>query len=219
MVLLSIYGLLLPFFKEWKMSGGAKGMIAGFTLAKPRIDLQTAFYGFMIGVFVYMMWEASHWNHDARIVPEIVGYFALFVLTVSLFTYTFKTVEYVDPDAPEERVRRSLHLDLTVRGDQSDKKLVAKRAITYMAWLLGFLLSSALIGMVISLVLFVIAYMRVEAKEPWKLTLGCAFGIFIFASVLFDELLALPWPQAEFVDIYVYLKEAALNQYNVWFLK
>jgi hypothetical protein len=36
---------------------------------------------------------------------------------------------------------------------------------------------------------------------------------------LFDELLALPWPQAEIADVYVVTKEAMLDQWNHWFLK
>lgn len=200
------------------MVGGIGGMARAMSPSKPHFDIQSVFYIFFIGLFAYMMWEASGWNHDARIIPNIVGYFALGILTLSFLNHTFKSLELgtnVD-DSAQGKVTRSLHLDLAVRGADMPKALIAKRAITYLAWLLGYLLSSALIGMLPSLFMFVILYMRVEGKEPWKLTLSCAFGITIFSIVLFDKLLALPWPQVEFVDLYVVFDEAYLQPAINW---
>ena len=139
---------------------------------------------------------------------------------LSFLNYTFKSVEIggaSSDGSAEGQVRRSLHLDLAVRGADMPKALIAKRAVAYLAWLLGYLGSSALIGMIPSLFMFVILYMRVEGKEPWKLTLSCAFGITIFSIILFDKLLALPWPQTEIVDLYVLFDEAYLQPAINWF--
>lgn len=200
------------------MVGGIGGMAKALAPTQPRIDIQSAFYIAFIALFGYMMWEASTWNHDARIIPNIVGYFALTILIISFLNHTFKRLELVDvaDDSAQSKVTRSLHLDLAVRGSDMPKALVAKRAIAYLAWLLGYLLSSALIGMLPSLFLFVILYMRVEGKEPWKLTLSCAFGLTIFSIILFDKLLALPWPQVEFVDLYILFDEAYLQPAINW---
>ena len=193
-------------------------MVGALTPTQPRIDIQSVFYVAFIGLFSYMMWEASTWNHDARIIPNIVGYFGLGILVLSLFTYTFKTKEVrIDDGTPEGKVRQALHLDLAVRDGDMDKKLIAIRAVSYMGWLLGYLLSAALIGMIPSLFILVLAYMRIEGKEKWPLTLYCAFGITIFSIVLFDKLLSLPWPQAEFGDIYVMFDEALLQPAINWF--
>jgi hypothetical protein len=70
--------------------------------------------------------------------------------------------------------------------------------------------------MIPSLFLLVVGYMKIEGKEPWKLTLYCAFGITIFSIVLFDKLLSLPWPQAEFGDLYVMFDEAFLQPAINW---
>lgn len=218
MFALSIWGLLRPLVKEFKIVGGVGGMARTMSPSKPHFDIQSVFYIGIISLFGYMMWEASTWNHDARIIPNIVGYFALTVLTLSFLNHTFKSMELGAnaDDSAQGKVTRSLHLDLAVRGADMPKALIAKRAITYLAWLLGYLLSSALIGMLPSLFMFVILYMRVEGKEPWKLTLSCAFGITIFSIILFDKLLALPWPQVEFVDLYVVFDEAYLQPAINW---
>lgn len=218
MFLLSIYGLTRPLMKEWRMSGGASGIISEFT-AKPKLNLQTLFYIFYMGIFGWAMYEASTWNHDARIVPQIVGFFGLAVIALSMLNYTFREEVVHEEGSAEAQVKKTLHLDLTVRGPKMEPKVLATRALTYAAWLLAFLLSSALVGILFTVFLFVIAYMRIEGREPWKMTILCAIALFAFAGLLFDELLALPWPQAEIADVYVVTKEALLDQWNKWFLK
>jgi len=216
MFLLSGYGLSRPLIKEWRLAGGAAKILKEFG-AKPKIDMQTGFYILAIALFSWAMAEANTWNHDARIVPNIVGYFGLAVMSVSMINHTFRTPGLYDEAGPEGRVRESLHLDLTVRGPKMAPKLLAFRAGTFMLWLLFFLFSSAMIGILATVFVFVVLYMKLEGNEPWKLTLYCAFGLFSFAAGLFDELLALPWPQAFLGDFYVLAREWGNTQYYVWF--
>ncbi len=216
MFLLSGYGLMRPLIKEWRLAGGTIQIIKEFGV-KPQIDMQTGFYVLAIGLFSWAMMEAEAWNHDARIVPTIVGYFGLAIMGVSMINHTFRTPGKYAEGGAEGQVRESLHLDLTVRGPKMAPKLLAFRAGTFMLWLLSFLLSSALVGILFTVFLFVVAYMKIEGKEPWKLTFYCAFGLFAFAGILFDELLALPWPQAAFGDFYVITREWGNAQYYVWF--
>ncbi len=216
MFLLSIYGLMRPLMKEWRLAGGTVKIIKEFGV-KPKIDVQTGFYIAAISLFSWAMWEASTWNHDARIVPTIVGYIGLAIMGISMINHTFRTPGIHDEGGAEGQVRQSLHLDLTVRGPKMAPKLLAIRAGSYLAWLLAFLLSSALVGILFTVFLFVVSYMRIEGREPWKLTIYCAFGLFAFAGILFDELLALPWPQAVFGDFYVIAREWGNTQYYVWF--
>jgi TctA family transporter len=218
MFLLSIYGLMRPLMKEWRMAGGTVRIIKEFGVT-PKVDVQTGFYIAAIALFGWAMWEASTWNHDARIVPTIVGYFGLAIIGISMVNHTFREPGKHADDSAEGKVMQSLHLDLSVRGPKMDPKTLAIRAGTYFAWLLFFLGSSALVGILFTVFLFVVGYMRIEGKEPWKMTIYCAIALFAFAGMLFDELLALPWPQAVIADVYVVTKEALLNQYNVWFLK
>jgi hypothetical protein len=98
-----------------------------------------------------------------------------------------------------------------------DPKTLTIRAGTFMAWLLFFLFSSAMVGILFTVFIFVVAYMRIQGNEPWKLTMYCAFGLFSFAGFLFDELLALPWPQAVLGDFYVIAREGANTLYYEWF--
>ena len=39
-----------------------------------------------------------------------------------------------------------------------------------------------------------IAFMRLENREPWRLVLPQAIGLTAFVYVVFDRLLSTPWP-------------------------
>jgi hypothetical protein len=53
----------------------------------------------------------------------------------------------------------------------------------------------ALIGLIPTVPLFVVAYMRLENREPWKLVLPQAVALTAFVYLVFDYRLALPWPE------------------------
>ena len=167
MFALSIAGLLRPLFVEYRNAGGIVNMARQLKPSARRFDVHSVMYLLFIGMFLWMMSQAWGWNHDARIIPEIVGYFALGILAISLLNYTFKSVELgaAGGSDAESQVRKSLHLDIEVRGGDMPKKLIALRAAGYLGWLLAYLGTAALIGMVPALFLFVVAYMKIEGNE------------------------------------------------------
>ena len=70
-----------------------------------------------------------------------------------------------------------------------------------------FLISMALIGLIPTVPIFVIAFMRVEAREPWTITLPMAIFMTLFIYFLFDWLLAIPWPGSFLGDVWPFWKE------------
>jgi hypothetical protein len=54
--------------------------------------------------------------------------------------------------------------------------------------------SIGLIGFIPSAPLFVIAYMRLERKEPWWLALPIGLGMGLFLYLIFNQLLNVIWP-------------------------
>jgi hypothetical protein len=52
----------------------------------------------------------------------------------------------------------------------------------------------AMIGLIATVPIFIIAYMRLEGRERWSLTLPMAATMTLFIYGLFDRLLAIPWP-------------------------
>ncbi len=84
---------------------------------------------------------------------------------------------------------------------------MARRAITYLGWLLGFLALIATIGMLPTVFAFVVLYMRLEGGEKWRLTLIIAACMTTFAYTVFERLLRLPWPPTLLGDWFPVLKD------------
>jgi hypothetical protein len=52
----------------------------------------------------------------------------------------------------------------------------------------------ALIGLIPTVVVFVIVFMRAEGPERWPLVLLYTAGLVIAIYVAFDKFMAIPWP-------------------------
>ena len=72
--------------------------------------------------------------------------------------------------------------------------LILVRAGVFFGWLLAFMASMAVIGIIPTVPLFVVLYMRLEGPESWKIVIPQAIGLTIFIWFLFDQLLTIPWP-------------------------
>lgn len=80
------------------------------------------------------------------------------------------------------------------------------RGSVFFLWMLGFMVSMALIGLIPTAFVFIVAYMRLENKEPWKVCLPIAAGTVAFITIVFHMLLAIPWPATVIGDLLPVLK-------------
>ncbi len=191
---IALWGLARPLIKEVRASGGIVAMFTRFTA--PRWDVTSVFYLAFIALIGTMVFQATGWHFNAKVAPLSVGFFVLAVAAISLLNHTFRETasdRTVARDA-REGATRSLRLDLQADDRGIEKAVVTRRAITFLGWLLGFLALIATIGMLPTVFVFVILYMRLEGDEKWWLTLTIAAGMTAFAYVVFERLLHLPWP-------------------------
>ena len=119
--------------------------------------------------------------------------------------YTFRATA-ADPTGEGDDGRKTIPFDAQADDRDLEPKLVMQRALAYLAWLLAFLGATALIGMLPTIVLFVAAYMRVEGRERWALTLTCAVLTAVASWFIFDRLLALPWPNSLLGELFPRLR-------------
>jgi TctA family transporter len=190
---LAIYGLLRPFWQDVKSYGGVRKMLTGFT--RPTFSPDILFTVFMLGLILAMLVEASGWNFTAKIVPIVVGTLALVFGGASLLNQVFRRVETAPAaGGVDQAAGRKIHMDVTSDTGHLPQPVVLWRASVFFGWLIAFMASMATIGLIPTVPLFVVAYMRLEAREPWALVLPQAIGLTLFIYVLFDQLLAIPWP-------------------------
>jgi hypothetical protein len=77
----------------------------------------------------------------------------------------------------------------------------------FFGWMVFFLCSMALIGLIPTVPIFIVLFMRVEARERWTLVLPMAAFMMVFIYIVFDQLLAVPWPGSVVGDYWQWWKD------------
>jgi hypothetical protein len=166
---------------------------------------------FFLAVVGTLLYVSLDWNHDARIIPEIVGIGGLLFAGLSLLNQVLRTSRGGagdDATEAEQEARKSLHMDIQSTGQEHmTVGQIGLRGAMFFGWLVAYMASMALIGVLATSFLFIIAFMRYEGKEPWKITLGMAFGVVFTIWGLFDQLLTIPWPQTYLGDAFPVLRD------------
>jgi len=169
-------------------------MLSGY--GKPVFKPQHAMHVFMLCVFGYLVWDASGWNLSAKIVPTIVGTLGFVFVSISLLNEVSRQDKPVSDmrKAAKNEVAEKIHMDLDSDTGHLPLSTVLLRGSIFFGWLLAFMASMAVIGLIPTVPIFVVLYMRLEGPEPWKLVLPQAAGMTVFIWLLFDKLLTIPWP-------------------------
>ncbi len=191
----AIVGLLRPLLQDWKAQGGVRGMLGEF--GAPVWRASQIFYAVLITLVALMLWQASGWNSSARIVPSILGTACMLCLVASAANAVFRRPVPL-PDLQEiaqTQVAQKIHMDLASSTGDLPLNVVVRRGAIFFAWLAGFMAIMAVIGLIPTVLVFVVAYMRLENREPWKLVLPQAAVLVAFFYLVFDQLLNMAWPE------------------------
>ena len=205
MALLSLMG---PFLQDVKAHGGWRGMLSEFHA--PRFAASQIFPIFMLALFFVMMSDAMTWNLYAKIVPVIVGTGAILFCSLSLINDIFKRdTQQIRgfAAAARDEVAEKIHMDISSYITHIPAGTILLRGMIFFGWLVAFLISMALIGLIPTVPVFIISFMRSEAREPWSVTLPMALFMTLFIYFVFDWLLAIPWPGSTLGDYWQVWKD------------
>jgi TctA family transporter len=192
-ILFCSLALLTQVFKNSKRAPATASLSAA---ASPRLPSETSelrsgsyFWWLGMGALFLLAWLA---------VGDLRWAIALFIIG--------RIMLKSEPTKAAEQVQQKVHMDVvSTISDLPVKRLLIGGAI-FFGWLVVFLLSMATIGLIPTIPLFVIAFMRIEAREPWYLCLPYAIFMTIFVYVVFDWFLALPWPPTLLGDYFPELR-------------
>jgi Tripartite tricarboxylate transporter TctB family len=182
----SAWVMLSPLYRIIKLKG-VRGLLpkGGFSV-RPE-DLM---YVFFIGIAAWMLIEAQAWYFNARIGPTFVASTLIGAGSLSLIWVLFsgrgKVEQIHDPAL-------GIHMDLEA-DDGLPPREVLIRAGRFLGWYLFFMLGTAVIGLIMTIPLMIIGFMRSERREPWVLTLSIATGATLFIWIVFDRMIGVPWP-------------------------
>ncbi|WP_111497405.1 tripartite tricarboxylate transporter permease [Marinobacter bohaiensis] len=155
-----------------------------------RVEPQDLAYVFFIGLGLYALVTAQDWFFMAKIGPIVVSG-ALVV--AGAFSLAYKI--FVLPNDVGATGRAGIHMDVTSDRDAAlPTRLVLMRAATFFGWFLVFLAGTSVIGMIATVPLTMVAFMRIEGRESWRLSLILAGCVTALVYGVFDQLLHIDWP-------------------------
>jgi len=143
-----------------------------------------------LGIGAWMLIAAQQWPFGARIGPTVVAS-ALLVAGVLSLGATLLSDRGARPVRPGAA---GLHMDLKSDDGGIGPGRILARAGMFFGWFVAFLILTGLIGLVPTVPLIILAYMRVEGREPWRLSLAYAACVTLLVYVVFDQIIHVPWP-------------------------
>ncbi len=158
---------------------------------KFRFNLGALFTLLILLIFFGGVFTARQWQFQARLFPWTIGIPALLLCVAQLAMDLFRTTESDNSDDV------SGLMDLPVdRG--IPVSVVVRRAVNSFGWIIGFMLVIWLIGFIISVPIYVLLYLLIQAREKLWVSLVYSGAMLIFILGVFHQVLHIPWPPGVF---------------------
>ena len=191
MFIMAGLSLLRPLLQDIRGHGGLKNMVSQW--GHPQFSANNLFPAALLCLFVAMLSQSFGWAFAARIIPTIVGIGAILFCSLSLINDVFGLHERNGGGTLAGKSQK-IHMDIASKTAHLPTKVILSRGFLFFGWMAGFAACMALIGLIPTVPVFIVAFMRVEGREPWKIVIPMAASVVALIYVVFDQLLAIPWP-------------------------
>jgi len=196
MLAMSALSLLRPMLQDIREHHGVKAMLTSF--GRPRLSTDNVFPAGLLCLFLVMLWMSIDWPFEAKIVPTIVGIAAVISCGLSLANEIF-SVRHGEGEAgladmARAAVSQKIHMDVASKTAHLPGHIILVRGFLFFGWMVAFLGSMAVVGLIPTVPIFVIAYMRLEGPEKWRHAALMAVVMVTLIYGVFDQLLNIPWP-------------------------
>jgi hypothetical protein len=157
---------------------------------KKLLNIRIAFALFMLVVFAYGAYGVKNMVFGARIFPISVAAPGVLLVLIQLYREVRRSLN-PEPEGTataEERV-------IDVASDTSTSAAVVyARGLQYLSWLVGLYVGIYLIGFKMSIPIYIVLFMRVEGKAPWKVIIPITGLTLYIVYFHFQKLLGVYWP-------------------------
>ena len=191
MFIMAGLSLLRPLLADVRTHGGVKKMVSQW--GHPKFSPENIFAAGLLCLFIAMIAASLDWSFAARIIPTIVGTGAILFCSLSLINDVFGLHERNGGGAYAAKSQK-IHMDIASKTAHLPTKIILTRGFLFFGWMAGFAACMALIGLIPTVPIFITAFMRLEGREPWKIVIPMALSVVALIYVVFDQLLAIPWP-------------------------
>ena len=158
----------------------------------------------MLAIFVTMVWIASSYPANARFMPFVVGIPAIGLCLLQLvldsrarrpaaeaadtrgtFEKAEQTVSAMVGHQVNFEVAREALPVVETEPDLSPRETV-RRELTLWGWFVGFILGILLFGFWVTIPIFLIFFLRLQARSSWRLALGLGLGATVVLFLAFS---------------------------------
>ena len=150
---------------------------------------------FFVGVFVYVLretfFEIRPMEERAALFPMVIGIPTLALALLAFGQEVFNTLRRPTGGTNSAEITSSL-----------EPAVMRSRAVSVVAWTLGFFIAIWLLGFTIAVPVATFLYLKFAAGEKWWITIFLALVAWVFFYGLFDYFLHIPFPEGE---IFVWL--------------
>lgn len=191
-VLLSLAGIVVlsPLFRKIRHDG----LRSFVPRSRPALQPDDLFYVPVIAIAVYMLVAAQQWSFTARIGPTWVASTLIGAAVMSLLHQVF--IARAPGAVTAASAHAGVHMDVeSERDDTLSASTIVLRGARFFGWFVAFLGSMAVIGLIPTVPVMIVAYMRLEGREPWRLCLSLASAATLVIYAVFERLLHIAWPQ------------------------
>ena len=190
LLLLAVIGIARPIIAAMmQRRGRRRTWKLGFNRAALGSD--AIFAATIFCVFAAALYVAHGWTFAAQLFPMVISAFGLVFAAAALLS-PFVVVP-ADGSSPAEG-ERSGHLDIGASFDDLSRAEVARRAAVYFGFCVGYVVLSWIVGLIPALFLFIVAFMRFDFGERWRVALSTAGAVTVVCYLLFHVVLVVPWP-------------------------
>jgi TctA family transporter/preprotein translocase subunit Sec61beta len=176
--------------------GGARFAVQRDYLRNPDLPFTLVIGAMFVGAFVY----SAEWDMEARLTPTAMGYFGLFfalvLVSANLFLAPRKGAAVGESIAGQQTAEDDIHFDIQADYGDLATNTIYGRATRYLLWCIGYILLAQVIGLLPAILIFMLAYVRFEARETWKMTFLVTLPMWGLCYLLFHMILKVLWPQA-----------------------
>jgi TctA family transporter len=206
MFTMAALSLMGPLLQDIRAHHGLRAMLTDF--GRPRITMDNLFPAALLSLFAVMLYQSLGWSFEARIIPSIVGTGAVLFGGLSLANDMFRRApgEGGLADKAKAVISEKIHMDIASKTAHLPGDIILIRGFIFFGWMVAFLGSMSLIGLIPTVPIFIIAYMRLEGGEKYRHALIMAAVMLTLIYVVFDQLLAIPWPPSLLGDWFPALK-------------
>src|SRR5260370_9277416 len=196
MFALAAMSLMGPLLQDIRAHHGVKAMLTDF--GRPRITSDNLFPAALLSLFAVMLYQSLGWSFEARIIPSIVATGAVLCGGLSLANDMFRRApgEGGLADKAKAVISEKIHMDIASKTAHLPGDIILIRGFIFFGWMVAFLGSMSLIGLIPTVPIFIIAYMRLEGGEKYRHAFIMAAIMLTLIYVGFDQPLARPSPPA-----------------------